>query len=1218
MNSFKNESGSKQTFLNLNKSYYQDLLGVNDANLFFKEFNIDSNNFNLSVIKLDSNKLLWRGFANKSCSELMIPTRYIDTLKYKPVWFAGVDSAIIYTALNCTGLISTYKYINSIKYESKSLNELLKENEHILLSNISSIIGFTIDKPCYLLDINNTDNLDKLIEMFNINWKNGITYTYLINKKLINTDTNTIITELLNKKYKQYKNALQDLNVMREFIEYVFRDKLTYFYNKKSTQPNFFNSLVDKPEHMIIKRNVYESESEILNLNNEIKTFEDLVVENEKHNTLSPEHIQKISLIQTLQLEDKNKLDSVNINFFNENVSTANTELKTMETKKNDFDSINNLKKNTTLEKYNEIMKNISIIIFKNKDIYDIENDNYEKYKELHTKKARSVNFKKSNITLFNKKKSIISKKINNSTRTNTKMRKNNIKYKKNIYDIEKDIYMFYSNKGYIINTKYGGKVVFYKNDNNEYELYYDLLNLENINPLYENTTNGTIDETKKNIGCTFCRLCKTKSWIYEEKKNMKTHNLSESDNLMYYDNLVGKDKNVIPTSFIFENTVNVSKSINLMSNEFSNTEERALSIPYIHLLTKDKHPKCEINSGIFNRRIFKKHMEKDKGCGALLYADCLEDDVIYYFLNTYFASVIYAEQKYGKEFEVADIDYDTASGRFYKFNESLSNIPSHDKGKLYLVFHCLKNSVEHIHLHTWIDSKNNNLHDFRETTRFKDSRNKNGIEVFSNIYNKIIDKDSYYPNILDENSQLYHGDRKPFNELKKNEYDKKIKNQYSGCSFQFLLKRILGIPEYKNGKNSKNHKRNNNDKNKKYYMFMNKIIKHKWILPKPIKHLQPEIVKRTGEYSKQYLQKQNEILTTTNKTCNFAIEKIIDKNSLNKVKHTQKKDETITTIYMKSDNKDNTLTSKVKTIQRNSDTKGDTIMLLLMIIATFKNPEIGGYYGCSSPILTGKFSNTITHPELCLYNSINYNFEIVKNASYTTCCNSIGDNEYKQQIKYMIFTIYMTYNIQYQTNKKYEKFNIVLNDLISDFFYSDIDENENSKKGLDNSDNDNNDEYYDNSDNHRYNINNSNGYNANTNNHNDNNLLYHGGFTQTNYKYNLTLHNTTNLKTKYNTKPTQSIVQNNTEKIMDLLNQIYETTYLLKKNTKINNNIVFNKNIINYLNEILKLYNQYMIESNLDKYVLDNVDNTNETLLINIILSLGQCRIPNLNFINM
>ena len=395
MNSFKNESGSKQTFLNLNKSYYQDLLGVNDANLFFKEFNIDSNNFNLSVIKLDSNKLLWRGFSNRSCSELMIPTRYIDDLKYKPVWFAGVDSAIIYTALNCTGLISTYKYINSIKYESKSLNELLKENEHILLSNISSIIGFTIDKPCYLLDINNTDNLDKLIEMFNINWKNGITYTYLINKKLINTDTNTIITELLNKKYKQYKNALQDLNVMREFIEYVFRDKLTYFYNKKFTQPNFFNSLVDKPEHMIIKRNVYESESEILNLNNEIKTFEDLVVENEKHNTLSPEHIQKISLIQNLQLEDKNKLDSVNINFFNENVSTANTELKTMETKKNDFDSINNLKKNTTLEKYNEIMKNISIIIFKNKDIYDIENDNYEKYKELNKKKARSDNFKK-------------------------------------------------------------------------------------------------------------------------------------------------------------------------------------------------------------------------------------------------------------------------------------------------------------------------------------------------------------------------------------------------------------------------------------------------------------------------------------------------------------------------------------------------------------------------------------------------------------------------------------------------------------------------------------------------------------------------------------------------------------------------------------------------------------------------------------------------------
>jgi hypothetical protein len=42
------------------------------------------------------------------------------------------------------------------------------------------------------------------------------------------------------------------------------------------------------------------------------------------------------------------------------------------------------------------------------------------------------------------------------------------------------------------------------------------------------------------------------------------------------------------------------------------------------------------------------------------------------------------------------------------------------------------------------------------------------------------------------------------------------------------------------------------------------------------------------------------------------------------------------------------------------------------------------------------------------------------------------------------------------------------------------------------------------------------------------------------------------------------------------------------------------------------------MLESKLDKYVLDNLDNSKEHLLINIILSLGQCRIPNLNFIDI
>lgn len=106
------------------------------------------------------------------------------------------------------------------------------------------------------------------------------------------------------------------------------------------------------------------------------------------------------------------------------------------------------------------------------------------------------------------------------------------------------------------------------------------------------------------------------------------------------------------------------------------------------------------------------------------------------------------------------------------------------------------------------------------------------------------------------------------------------------------------------------------------------------------------------------------------------------------------------------------------------------------MQIACIDNPNIGGYFGSSAPLLN-RWKN-ITHTEICLFNSVDYPVNVVYDAPYTTC-NKTSNSVNRGYMKYVVFAMYLTYFRQSQ--KKYEingnTFKKI--DLINQFLNSDV-----------------------------------------------------------------------------------------------------------------------------------------------------------------------------------
>ena len=87
-----NQHGWTPKILNLNKSNSIDTMKLNDVNIYL-------NMNKLYVMKLMNDQLMWRGYNNVSCLNILIPLVSInDWFKYESVWYGPTEVTVIYSA----------------------------------------------------------------------------------------------------------------------------------------------------------------------------------------------------------------------------------------------------------------------------------------------------------------------------------------------------------------------------------------------------------------------------------------------------------------------------------------------------------------------------------------------------------------------------------------------------------------------------------------------------------------------------------------------------------------------------------------------------------------------------------------------------------------------------------------------------------------------------------------------------------------------------------------------------------------------------------------------------------------------------------------------------------------------------------------------------------------------------------------------------------------
>ena len=577
------------------------------------------------------------------------------------------------------------------------------------------------------------------------------------------------------------------------------------------------------------------------------------------------------------------------------------------------------------------------------------------------------------------------------------------------INEIESD-----NNKGYIINTLNDGKIAFKKINENKYELYFNL-NIKNKQQYFNKDVIGE--------NCKMCKIANARQWLDEIKNDKISHQLGLSINQSYYDvNPITLQPEL--TGVSFQNTID-------RDLRYEN-EERILSIPFDHLGTKDSHSDCGNPSKNFPPSgIF---LNKVPICGAYLYADSLDDDVIYGFLGAYNAAFTYANKKYGKNnFEMAEINYNSPKGLFYKYKEEKSENP-----QIYLLLHCKFNSEPHIHVHTYIDADGTNLKKLRESIKYKFNKtefDKNkikdsdilqlfGAKCFSELSklpnpklqsssppSSIINKNNLYLNLQPKcNSKSTNIKWIKSTSWRGKDNKVSLEKLRKSCSFEYLFKRILGIKDD------------------------DPRMKHIWKFPKPKYEFQPNIYNQPELYGKNLENSYTSIrkyqIDYHTKLLNIINPKennLAFRESPNLPQDIIENTRTLNQIYTNYG-----INTNGEAMIRQSQTELDALMVLFMQFATLDDPNIAGYVGSSTP-LVNKWKN-ITHPEICLFNTRDYPLKTVFNQSLSTCYNIEQNNI---NIKLMLF-LYHIYFYEHQKQYIIDGIKYCKKDLILEFLFSD------------------------------------------------------------------------------------------------------------------------------------------------------------------------------------
>jgi len=670
-----------------------------------------------------------------------------------------------------------------------------------------------------------------------------------------------------------------------------------------------------------------------------------------------------------------------------------------------DVQNIKN-KKNIAMKKINDVLNDVKEHIVN----YNKEVDNYII--------DRTENLKKFKTYELNKAKNIINK----------------IKEMNPENNINHSI-------GYIHILKNGtedisGYIGFEKLENNKYLVHHlPMYTVQKYNN--PSTENATATVTKEElVNCAFCNVARTKDWVSDLKNKELSRIYGLANNSTYYEYDVIKNKPE-PIGITFQQAFE--------KDYVTKYEEKCLAIPFNHMGTRNHHPDCGIGSKNYPPNGNYTPKEKNYSCGAAVYYNSNDSEIITNLFGTYKSAKIYAYQKTGKKHRIADINYEnhtenqnnlTSNGRFYKFLNPTQDSMKKTDPKMYLVFHALGNSIPHLHMHIFLDSNGENLYYLAEADKIttnnantfiggsKEKKNlkllyKNTKEKYLKLkrhlqkggdaqyINEIFGSRTYgyteedYKFLMNRRSHTDIGPQYQPGERMANEnsdlkyipwvrpysyvdiYGKLSSHkEYEAVSFEYLFKKVLGYSE--NDKRMQHH-----------YIFPEPD--YETFKPQQNLSLFPMFPQKDlyGEYFKQNMEENFKIIYQDNINPLF-------KNNTENVYRDFKTDfngiqkgfyENSQMLYV--DNKTDILSTKYGNnadgthILRYSDVNEDKLMMLFLQIACEKYPEIAGYYSHSAPISSS--SPKLSHPEIGIFNSKKYPVYFIKNAPHSYC-NIDGD----------------------------------------------------------------------------------------------------------------------------------------------------------------------------------------------------------------------------------
>jgi hypothetical protein len=981
--------------IDLERMKYIDKLELNKLIIYRKIYN----NLNFNLVRLTTNLVLYRGFNNKNCLDLAIPPgSKKDNYKNNPIWFGPPEVAILYSVRNIsdTMLKRIYSDYSTNKINDLSDTDIYKLCNIIFENNISSNLAYSINKDCELLDINNTQNLDNIINLFKLNF----TYEKYMDLYKLNRITTTMINYLHSiLKYL----PINKCSIFPDFDRFKDNDKNKYLYFNKIGTLILSNFLLvfNYKDYLIFnnEKKIFINRYE-LDKKNKYKLPKQLYLNNYSirkniYNNPFPDDLTNYDNIKLLR---KNEFVSSKTEYdkYINNINNINTLiLQNKENEKKIIDKLNNKIDNTILKDTDFINKNkTNITNFKNNEIADIK--------------------KKINEIRINKSKGIIFKFFNGEL---------------GLYKVT-DGYKVYLDFDYTFKRKY-------------------------YNPSIEEGNSNASKHDKEN--CKLCKFARTRNWINQcNKERTLSNKFGLSYNLTYYEYNPGTD-NIDKVGFAFKQMFN--KELNNL---------RILTIPYDHLPTMYHNNNCNINSNYYKPNgSYSPNIGFN--CGASIFEDCKDAEILNNMINTLKTSLLFGYKKFNKKFVIGNLNYDN-NPRFYKYYKEDENPYNGNNIPLYLLFHTKANSEPHLHMHTYYDKDFNSLRHLIESNRiinksfYLDKVNKNKLNI-DNIDLDILDIDNIEDfklddiediegiedinledhlqqtggkiqfleeifgiktdnkykifdhqygnyiylngsNLLDTNKYEYIDKtywKDEFN-IKSNIYNH---DTYFAGSFEYLFKRMMGIKD------------------------SDKLMKAKFIFPEPdyeidTYHDQGELLETIVKNDFSQLLKKNYEISKTSK---FDDYNYIDYKEDTAPRIIQAELLEIDEIkYGQNSN---------NTISRNSTIINDNIMLLCLQIALFNIPNIGGYYGHSAPVFNNY--NNITHPEICLFNSIDYKFKLIKNAKFSTCNLNENNNKYNIYIKIAVLYYIKYYN---QYNKKIyinDENEIISLNKIDDFFNPDL-----------------------------------------------------------------------------------------------------------------------------------------------------------------------------------